>query len=165
MMDRVFISIGSNLGERALRCREAARRLGTADGVTIAGESSFYETEPWGGVEQGPFINCAVEITSALGARALLTLLKKGIELDMGRSASVPNGPREIDLDILFYGDAIIEEAGLTIPHPRLHLRAFVLLPLAEIAPDFIHPVFGLSVAELALGLEGEGGVRRLVHI
>lgn len=165
MTDRVFISIGSNRGERALYCREAIGRLGADPSVTLVNESLFYETEPWGPVAQGPFINCVVEIACSLGARELLTLLKERIELDMGRTPSVPNGPREIDLDILFYGDAVIKEAGLTIPHPRLHLRAFVLIPLAEIAPDFIHPALGLSVAEMALGLQGEGSVRRLVLI
>ena len=154
----------TNRGERVLNCREATRRLGAAEGVTLVNESSLYETEPWGSVVQGPFINCAVEITYRLGPRSLLELLK-GIELDMGRTPSVPNGPREIDLDILFYGDAVIEEEGLVIPHPRLHRRAFVLVPLAEIAPGFIHPELGKSVAALAAGVEGEAAVRRLVEI
>jgi 2-amino-4-hydroxy-6-hydroxymethyldihydropteridine diphosphokinase len=164
MTDRVFISIGSNLGERVLNCREATRRLAAAEGVTLVNESFLYETEPWGPVVQGPFINCAVEITYRLGPRPLLELLK-GIELGMGRTASVPNGPREIDLDILFYGDAVIGEEGLVIPHPRMHRRAFVLAPLAEIAPGFIHPELGKSVAELAAGVEGEAGVKKLMNV
>ena len=164
MSDRVFISIGSNLGQRVLNCREAIRRLGAANGVTLVNESSFYETEPGGGVAQGPFINCAVDITTTLGPRPLLDLLK-GIELDMGRTPSVPSGPREIDLDIIFYGPAVVKEEGLDIPHPRLHRRAFVLVPLAEIAPGFIHPGLGRSVAELVASIEGEAGVRRLMSV
>ncbi len=161
MPDRVFISIGSNRGERAPNCREAIRRLGASDGVTLVNESSLYETEPWGPIVQGPFINCTVEMTYRFGPRPLLKLLK-GIERDMGRRDSVPNGPREIDLDIIFYGDTVVGEEGLAIPHPRLRARAFVLVPLAEIAPGFIHPVLGYSVAEFAAEVEGEGAVKKI---
>ncbi len=100
-----------------------------------------------------------VEITTTHKPQDLLGLLK-GIELDMGRTPSPRQGPRQIDLDIIFYGDTVVGEEGLTIPHPRLHQRAFVLVPLAEIAPGFIHPVFEKSVSEFAMGVKG--GVTRL---
>jgi 2-amino-4-hydroxy-6-hydroxymethyldihydropteridine diphosphokinase len=158
-MDRVFISLGSNLGDRVLNCRKAIERLKGAEGVTLVRESSFYETEPWGSVVQGSFINCAVEITTTHKPQDLLDLLKR-IELDIGRTPSPRQGPRQIDLDIIFYGDTVVGEKGLTIPHPRLHQRAFVLVPLAEIAPGFIHPVLEKSVSELAMGVKG--GVTRL---
>ncbi len=158
-MDRVFISIGSNLGDRLLNCRKAIERLKGAEQVTLIRESSFYETEPWGSVAQRPFINCAVEITTTHKPQGLLDILK-GIELDMGRTPSPRHGPRQIDLDIIFYGDTVAQEEGLTIPHPRAHQRAFVLVPLSEIAPGFIHPVFEKSVSEFAVGVKG--GVTRL---
>ncbi len=158
-MDRVFISIGSNLGDRVQNCRNAIERLEGAEGVTLVQESSFYETEPWGVVAEGLFINCAVEITTTHKPHKLLDLLK-GIELGMGRTPSPRHGLRQIDLDIIFYGDTVAQEEGLTIPHPRAHQRAFVLLPLAEIASGFIHPLLEKSVSELAMGVKG--GVTRL---
>lgn len=147
------------MGDRVANCRKALARL--AGGVSLTKKSSFYETPPWGNVEQEKFINCAVEITTELSPRELLGLLK-GIEADLGRTPSIQWGPRVIDLDIIFYNGRVINEGGLTIPHPRAHERAFVLVPLSEIAPDFIHPLLKKSVSELAGLLKDKGGVKRI---
>jgi len=123
--------------------------------------SSLYKTEPVGGKDQPWFVNCVVEVRTVLKPRLLLSELKK-IESDMGRQPAEKWGPRVIDLDILFYGQEIIREDDLTIPHPELHKRRFVLEPLNEIAPYIIHPVFGISVKGLLDRLEGSGAVIRL---
>lgn len=160
---RVFISIGSNLGDRAGNCREAVRRVAANGGIRLVRESSLYETEPWGVVDQGPFINSVIEIETQTAPGELFAFLKK-VESDMGRTQNERWGPRTIDLDIIFYGDRSIDEERLTVPHPSMLERAFVLVPLNEIAPDLIHPALGKTVSELLRDLPGKGGVQRLTE-
>ena len=143
----VYIGIGSNIGNRSENCLEAVRLLGQ-HGVTVRNQSSLIETEPWGVVDQSRFINMAAEVETDAAPEQLLVVLKK-IEKEIGRSNSIRWGPRVIDLDILFYDDLILDTVGLTIPHPRLHERDFVLVPLAEIAPKKIHPRLNRTVHEL----------------
>jgi len=154
MAERVFISIGSNLGQRARNCLRAVELLTEGAGVEQIRKSSLYETEPWGKAGQPGFINCVVEVTTTLEPRGLLAVLKE-IEEEMGRRAGERWGPRTVDLDIVFFGDRVIAEEGLTVPHPRAHERAFVLAPLAEIAPRFVHPVIKKSVKELSEAARG----------
>lgn len=161
MEKRVFISIGSNLGDRVENCRRAVRLLVGSGKAEVVKESSLYETEPWGISEQGAFVNSVVEVRTALGPAELLGLLK-GIEQEMGRAPAVKWGVRIIDLDIVFYGTDVVEVEGLVIPHPRMHERAFVLAPLAEIAPGFKHPVLGKDVSALLEGLKDPGWVKRI---
>jgi len=143
----VYIGIGSNIGNRQENCREAVRML-AGNGLTVVRQSSLVETEPWGVADQSRFINMAVEVETDAAPEQLLVILKK-IEKDMGRTNAVRWGPRVIDLDILFYDDLILDTDGLIIPHPLLHERNFVLIPLAEIAPNKIHPRLNRTVHEL----------------
>jgi 2-amino-4-hydroxy-6-hydroxymethyldihydropteridine diphosphokinase len=147
----VFIGIGSNMGDRQANCLRAVDLLG-AHGLEVRKVSSLYETEPWGLAKQRMFINAALEAVTGLSPADLLAKLKV-IEKDMGREKTEKWGPRIIDLDILFYDNVVIKEAGLEIPHPLLHKRGFVLLPLAEIAPDKRHPATGITVMQLKEGL------------
>ncbi|MFQ5465310.1 MAG: 2-amino-4-hydroxy-6-hydroxymethyldihydropteridine diphosphokinase [Thermodesulfobacteriota bacterium] len=160
MPERVFISIGSNTGDSADNCRRAVVELEGSQDVDVVSVSSLYRTEPWGRTGQREFVNCAVEVTTRLAPTGLLDLLK-GIERAMGRTPAERWGPRVIDLDIVFYGASVVSGRGLTIPHPHAHQRAFVLAPLAEIAPEFIHPVLGKSASELLEDL-GAAGVERI---
>lgn len=143
-----YIGIGSNLGNALQNCKCAIESLSHIEGILITRTSSFYKTEPVGIENQNYFINAVVEITTTLCARNLLQALQN-IEKSMGRMREVKGGPRIIDLDLLFYGRDIIQEAGLAVPHPELHKRRFVLEPLNEIASYFIHPAFGISVRGL----------------
>jgi 2-amino-4-hydroxy-6-hydroxymethyldihydropteridine diphosphokinase len=146
-MHIVHIGIGSNLGNRQENCLEAIRQL-EQHGIEVIRRSSMIETEPWGVKDQPRFVNMAIEAATVLPPAQLLDLLK-GIERGMGRTPTATWGPRIIDLDILFYDDLIIDAEDLTIPHPFLHEREFVLRPLAEIAPEKVHPLFGKTIEDL----------------
>lgn len=147
-----FIGVGSNQGDRKARCDEAVKRLGNVPGVAVDGVSSWYETAPVGPVSQGDFINGAVRVVTTLSPRELLQACLE-VERVMGRVRTVRWGPRSIDLDVLLYGDRVIDEPGLCVPHPEMTRRPFVLEPLAEIAPELLVPGDGHRVDELAVGL------------
>jgi len=146
-MPTVYIGIGSNLGDREDNCERAIKLL-IDNEITVTKRSSMAETEPWGVKEQPDFINMAVEIKTGLTPEELLSLLKN-IEVDVGRLPTSHWGPRIIDLDILFYDDVVMDTPELQIPHPGISEREFVLKPLAEIAPDKMHPVLKKSIKEL----------------
>lgn len=147
---RIFISLGSNLGDRFLHIETANEMIERKIG-RIAARSSLYETEPVGVICQSPFLNQVIEIRSALGPVEVLEACLS-IEREMGRVRNVPNGPRVIDLDLIYYGSQRVRQTGassLDVPHPRATSRRFVLEPLAEIAPDFIDPVTGRTIVAL----------------
>jgi 2-amino-4-hydroxy-6-hydroxymethyldihydropteridine diphosphokinase len=143
----VYIGIGSNIGNRQANCKNAIERLKNK-GIIVRKYSSMYETEPWGLKEQPRFINMAVEAETGFSPDELLRALKD-IEKEMGKEETVKWGPRIIDLDILLYDDIIIDMKHLHIPHPLLHKRDFVLIPMSEIAPDKMHPALKKSMRQL----------------
>lgn len=157
-MATVYLCLGSNLGQRDKNLTHALELL--SQRVNLGKVSSVYETEPVGYKEQPLFLNMVCQITTDLNPGELLHLAKD-IETEMGRKPSFPNAPRPIDIDILLYDDQIIQTQDLTVPHPRLADRAFVLIPLAEIAPELTHPQLDKSMAELTSIVEGHSGVRK----
>ena len=156
-----FLGVGSNMNGAVEPCREAVRRVEETPGIRLLRTSSWYRTEPVGRRNQDWFVNAVVEIRTVHSARALLTELR-AIEAAMGRTNVEKWGPRIIDLDILLYGDDIVQEDDLIIPHPELHRRRFVLVPLCELASYMIHPAFGVSMQGLLSRLEDQSTVERL---
>jgi 2-amino-4-hydroxy-6-hydroxymethyldihydropteridine diphosphokinase len=144
----IYIGIGSNLGDKEGNCKTAIERL-SENGITVKKTSSPYRTKPWGVEDQPDFVNMAVKAETNINPSELLPILKT-IEKEMGRQDGVRWGPRLIDLDLLFYDDLVISCDELAIPHPLLHKREFVLLPLAEIAAEFVHPVLKATIKQLA---------------
>ena len=145
-MSAVYLGLGSNLGDRQQNLQTAVDELGKIIKLTAA--SAVYETPPWGVTDQPAFLNACVRGETELEAEALLDEIKQ-IEQTVGRTKTYRWGPREIDIDILFYGDEIISSQRLTIPHPRLHERDFVLVPLNDIAPGIIHPKLGQTLTQM----------------
>jgi 2-amino-4-hydroxy-6-hydroxymethyldihydropteridine diphosphokinase len=143
-----YIGIGSNLGDSLRNCKHAVENLSEAEGIKLIRASSFYRTEPVGMEDQNYFVNAVVEVQTDISARNLLQLMQN-IENEMGRTRKAKGGPRIIDLDLLFYGQNVIKEQDLAVPHPEIHKRRFVLEPFCEIASYFIHPSFGVSIRGL----------------
>lgn len=148
-MSRVFIAIGSNEGERLEQISKALHMLRMIDGIRVVQLASIIETDPVGGPPQVAYLNTAIELETSFPPKELLARLKL-IEKRLDRKESAERwGPRPIDLDILLYDDCIIDEPDLKIPHPRMHERYFVLFPLAQLAPEMIHPTLGETITAL----------------
>jgi 2-amino-4-hydroxy-6-hydroxymethyldihydropteridine diphosphokinase len=159
-MNSVYISMGSNLGDRVEMLRRGLDELDQLHTTQVIRLSSIYDTEPVGEMDQPRFLNAVVMLETELEPQVLLWNLLL-IERRLGRVRTRRWAPRQLDLDILLYGDQVIDEPGLMVPHPLMHERAFVLVPLAELAPELVHPVLELTIAELRDRLPGDGGVRR----
>ena len=156
-----FIGIGSNMGDKVRRCEEAISEILRVDNHTLLARSSFYKTRPVGYIEQDWFVNGVIKIETDLEALDLLHALK-AIENQLGRVETFRWGPRAIDLDLLFFDGTCLETPEVQIPHPRIQERQFVLVPLAEIDPDLLHPVLKKTVQRLLEDLNEDQGVERL---
>ncbi len=159
MEHTVYISLGSNLGDRSANLKQAIASLRPQ--MDIKAKSKIYETPPWGYTEQDKFLNQVVKVKTYLDPEPLLKHLKR-LEIALGRKATFHYGPRLIDMDILFYDDLVMETPLLVLPHPHVHERSFVLIPMMDIAPDLVHPVKGKSIREL-LALTSASGIREFV--
>ena len=157
-MYAVYIGFGSNIGDRLAHIQNAIHTLSKTEGITLQRISSIYTTDPVGYEAQAQFLNGVAAIQTSLSPLPLLRTLKD-IETAIGRKHRIRWGPREIDLDILIYGDLCLQTEKLVIPHPEMHLRGFVLVPFAEIAPDLVHPVFQETIQTLLGGLGDDKSV------
>jgi 2-amino-4-hydroxy-6-hydroxymethyldihydropteridine diphosphokinase len=156
-MPLVYLALGSNIGDRRDNLRRAVAAL--APDVRVVAQSPIYETPAWGYEDQAPFLNMALEAETALPPESLLAYVKR-LETELGRTPSFHWGPRLIDIDILFYDKLILSTPELTIPHPRLQERAFVLVPLNDLAPSLAHPVSGQTIAKLLASVDTAGITR-----
>jgi len=159
-MVEAYIGIGSNLGDRRDLCSRALGLLGMLPHSRLIAYSSAYETEPVGDVG-GAFLNLVARVDTELPVRRLLLILQE-TERGLGRVIERRSGPRTMDLDLLFYGEQVIHDGELVVPHPRLHERRFVLTPLAELTRNLVHPVLGQTVSTLLAALHDPHDVRRL---
>ncbi len=150
----VSLALGTNLGDRLANLKEAIAAL--TPQMDVKAKSQVYETPPWGYEDQPKFLNQVVRVKTYLEPEPLLKHLKR-LEVALGRKESIPNGPRLIDIDILFYDDLVLYSPALTIPHPRLPERAFVLVPLMDLDPELVHPVNKKSVREMLAACNREG--------
>lgn len=157
MNHTVYIAMGTNLGNRLANLRAAIKSMPPE--ITVLAESQVYETPPWGYENQPAFLNMVIKAETGLEPESLLAYLKQ-LEVELGREQNIRWGPRLIDLDILFYDDLVLDTPPLVIPHPRLHERAFVLVPLMDVAPELIHPVFQRSASDLLADLNTQGITR-----
>ncbi len=153
-MPVIYLALGTNLGKRTANLRRAIQALPPV--ITVLAESPVYETPPWGVTNQPDFLNMVLKGETRLAPLELLQVLKQ-IESELGRVPTIRYGPRLIDIDILFYDDCILDTPELTIPHPRLHERAFVLVPLNDLAPALVHPVLGKPVSALLAEVDTKG--------
>ncbi|MBC7075871.1 MAG: 2-amino-4-hydroxy-6-hydroxymethyldihydropteridine diphosphokinase [Syntrophomonadaceae bacterium] len=163
-MKSVYIGLGSNSGEKAKNLQNAVKMIENTEGINVKRTSSFYLTAPWGRIEQEEFVNQVIEIETDMSARDLLDKLQE-IEIKMGRLRRGRWGPRIIDLDILLYGDEVLDFAELKVPHPYMRERLFVLVPLQEIAPNIAFPDDGTTIEEVlgrVLAREGNGKITRI---
>ena len=157
-MHLAYIGFGSNIGDRLVHIQNAIQTLSKTEGITLQKISSLYKTDPVGYEAQAQFLNGVAAIHTTLSPLSLLHTLKD-IETAIGRKHRIRWGPREIDLDILIYGDLCVQTEKLIIPHPEMHLRGFVLVPLAEIAPNLVHPVFQETIQTILNRLENSKSV------
>ena len=160
-MPIAYVGLGSNIGDKAGNILRALDILSQSDGIKATKVSSFYETEPIGCEDQDWFVNAVAQVEIIFSPEELLNAFKK-VEQIMGRKNTIRWGPREIDLDLLMYDQLCFESPGLVIPHPRLHERAFVLVPLAKIAPDLFHPIQKKTIAELLAELQSQKTIRQI---
>ncbi len=155
----VYLALGSNLGDRLANLKQAIAALPPQ--MEVKAKSRVYETPPWGYADQPMFLNQVIKANTYLEFELLLKHIKR-LEIALGRKPSFKNGPRLIDLDILFYDDLVLETPSLVIPHPHVHERGFVLMPLMDIAPDLVHPVSKKSVREMIASCD-VSGIREFV--
>jgi 2-amino-4-hydroxy-6-hydroxymethyldihydropteridine diphosphokinase len=161
MHHTAYIGIGSNLESPAENCLKAIERLNAHPDLTLVARSSLYQSEPFGITDQDWFVNSVVQITTGLSPEKLLEVCLS-IELKMGRTRTEKWGPRIVDLDILFYDDLILKQDGLEIPHPGIAERSFVLSPMNEIAPDFVHPGLKKNIEALMRKIQNPQQVNRV---
>lgn len=157
----VYLGLGSNMGPKRLNIERAVKAIGEVEGINVTKASSFYETEPWGKIDQEKFINAVIEINTACSPQQLLKKLQE-IEIKMGRRRLEKWGPRNIDIDILLFGDEVLDGQELKVPHPYMRERLFVLIPLQEINSAIKFPDDGMDIKEVLIRAKAREGTQKI---